>query len=70
MTTWRYTRTGVRFPPPPAIHVIVENGKVTLTGAVNNDLEKRVAGIRASGAGLSLGPVVNNISVDSPSKKS
>ena len=54
----------------PSIHVIVDNGKVTLTGAVNNELEKRVAGIRASAAGLSLGPVVNNISVDNPSKKS
>ncbi|MEO8371776.1 MAG: BON domain-containing protein [Candidatus Solibacter sp.] len=54
----------------PSIHVIVENGKVTLTGAVNNAMEKQVAGIRASGAGLSLGPVVNNISVDNPPKKS
>jgi len=54
----------------PSIHVIVENGKVTLTGAVNNDMEKQVAGIRASGAGMSLGPVVNNLSVDNPKKKS
>jgi hyperosmotically inducible periplasmic protein len=54
----------------PAIHVIVENGKVTLTGAVNNDMEKQVAGIRASGAGLSLGPVINKLQVDNPSKKS
>ncbi len=53
----------------PSIHVIVENGKVTLTGAVNNDMEKQVAGIRASGAGLSLGPVVNNINVENPKKK-
>ena len=54
----------------PSIHVIVENGKVTLTGAVNNDMEKQVAGIRASGAGMSLGAVVNNINVENPKKKS
>src|SRR6185436_693780 len=54
----------------PSIHVIVDNGKVTLTGSVNNDMEKQVAGIRASGAGLSLGPVVNNINVENPKKKS
>ena len=54
----------------PSIHVIVENGKVTLTGAVNNQMEKNIAGIRASGAGLSFGPVVNNLSVDNPPKKS
>lgn len=54
----------------PSIHVIVDNGHVTLTGAVNSDMEKQVAGIRASGAGMSLGPVVNNISVEHPSKKS
>jgi hyperosmotically inducible protein len=53
----------------PSIHVIVENGKVTLTGAVNNDMEKQVAGIRASSAGMSLGPVVNNINVENPKKK-
>ena len=54
----------------PSIHIIVENGKVTLTGAVNNNLEKQVAGMRASGAGLSFGPVVNNLTVDNPAKKS
>ena len=53
----------------PAIHVIVENGKVTLTGAVNNAMEKQFAGIRASAAGLSLGPVVNNLTVENPPKK-
>ena len=53
----------------PSIHVIVENGKVTLTGAVNNDMEKQIAGIRASAAGMSLGPIVNNINVENPKKK-
>jgi len=50
----------------PSIHIIVDNGKVTLTGAVNNNMEKQIAGIRASGAGLSFGPVVNNLTVDNP----
>src|SRR5271157_3335790 len=36
----------------PAIHIIVDNGHVTLTGAVNNTVDKQVAGMRASGAGL------------------
>src|SRR5664279_149453 len=53
----------------PAIHIIVDNGKVTLTGAVNNALEKQVAGMRASAAGLSFGPVVNNLTVENPPAK-
>jgi hyperosmotically inducible protein len=53
----------------PAIHIIVDNGKVTLTGTVNNNLEKQVAGMRASTAGLSFGPVVNNLTVDNPPAK-
>lgn len=52
----------------PSIHIIVDNGRVTLTGAVNSASEKQIAGIRASGAGLSFGPVVNNLSVDQPAK--
>ena len=52
----------------PAIHIIVDNGHVTLTGLVSSDAEKQVAGMRASGAGLSFGPVVNNLSVDHPAK--
>lgn len=54
----------------PAIHIIVENGRVTLTGAVNSAMEKQIAGMRASTAGLSFGPVVNNLNVDNPPKKS
>jgi hyperosmotically inducible protein len=56
--------------PVPAIHIIVDNGHVTLTGVVANDFEKNLAGVRASGAGLSFGPVVNNLQVEHPSKKS
>ena len=53
----------------PAIHIIVDNGHVTLTGAVNNTVDKQAAGIRASGAGLSFGPVINNLTVDNPPAK-
>jgi hyperosmotically inducible periplasmic protein len=54
----------------PSIHIIVDNGHVTLTGAVNSDMEKQIAGMRASGAGLGFGAVVNKITVDNPHKKS
>ena len=53
----------------PSIHIIVDNGHVTLTGAVNSDMDKQVAGMRASGAGLSFGAVENNLTVDNPAKK-
>jgi hyperosmotically inducible protein len=55
----------------PPIHIIVENGHVTLDGVVNSNLEKQVAGMRASAAGLSFGPVTNNLRVENqPGKKS
>jgi hyperosmotically inducible protein len=54
----------------PPIHIIVDNGHVTLEGVVNNEMEKNVAGIRANGAGLSFGKVVNNLRVENPSHKS
>src|SRR5882672_390195 len=46
--------------PVPPIHIIVDNGHVTLEGVVNNEMEKNVAGIRAGQAGLSFGQVTNN----------
>ena len=52
----------------PSIHIIVDNGHVTLTGVVDTQADKDVAGIRASGAGLSFGPVVNNLQV-APQKR-
>jgi hyperosmotically inducible protein len=61
------TRYAIQAVPP--IHIIVDNGHVTLTGVVNNDMEKNVAGIRASGAGLSFGPVTNNLQVEHPAPK-
>ncbi len=51
------------------IHIIVENGHVKLTGVVNNELEKNVAGLRANGAGLSFGAVTNELRVENPSRK-
>jgi hyperosmotically inducible periplasmic protein len=62
------SRYGIQAVPP--IHIIVDNGHVTLEGVVNNDMEKNVAGIRANGAGLSFGSVVNNLRVENPSHKS
>ena len=53
----------------PPIHIIVDNGRVTLTGVVNNTMEKEIAGIRASGAGLSFGPVTNNLQVENPAAR-
>jgi hyperosmotically inducible protein len=53
----------------PSIHIIVDNGHVTLTGEVMNDMDKQIAGMRASSAGLSFGPVQNNLMVENPGKK-
>ncbi len=52
----------------PSIHIIVDNGHVTLSGVVDNEADKNVAALRASGAGLSFGPVVNNLQVVPPSR--
>ena len=62
------SRYGIQAVPP--IHIIVDNGHVTLEGVVNNEMEKNVAGIRANGAGLSFGKVVNNLHVENRSNKS
>ena len=53
----------------PAIHIIVENGHVTLTGMVNSDTEKQIAGMRAASS-LSFGPITNNLVVEHPARKS
>ncbi len=62
--------TSYAMEPVPAIHIIVDNGHVTLKGVVATDFEKNLAGIRASSAGLSFGPIVNNLQVEHPAKKS
>ena len=61
------SRYGIQAVPP--IQIIVDNGHVTLEGVVNNEMEKNVAGIRASGAGLSFGQVTNNLRVENPKSK-
>jgi osmotically-inducible protein OsmY len=56
--------------PLKPIHIIVENGHVTLTGIVATDFDKQIAGTRAASAGMSFGPIVNKLQVENPSKKS
>ncbi|HEX3746761.1 MAG TPA: BON domain-containing protein [Bryobacteraceae bacterium] len=51
------------------IHIIVENGHVTLDGMVATSYDKQIAGLRADRA-MSFGKVVNNLQVENPSKKS
>lgn len=60
------SRYGIQAVPP--IHIIVDNGHVTLEGVVNSPMEKNVAGIRAN-QGLSFGQVTNNLQVENPGKK-
>jgi hyperosmotically inducible periplasmic protein len=52
----------------PSIHIIVDNGHVTLTGFVATESDKDLAGLRANGAGLNFG-VTNNLQVEHSSKK-
>ena len=59
------SRYGIQ--PVPPIHIIVNNGHVTLEGVVSTDMEKNEAGIRANGAGLSFGMVTNHLRVENPS---
>jgi osmotically-inducible protein OsmY len=55
---------------PPPIHIIVANGHVTLAGAVESELQKTVAGMRATTVPMTFGPVVNNLEVANlPAKK-
>lgn len=62
------SRYGIQAVPP--IHIIVDNGHVTLEGVVNTTMEKNIAGLRASHAGLSFGQVTNNLRVENPNTKS
>ena len=55
--------------PQPSIHIVVDGGHVTLSGVVDTDQDKQMAGIRANGAGLSFGLVVNNMEVEHPAAK-
>ena len=53
----------------PSIHIIVDNGHVTLDGVVATEMDKEIASVRASSTGLSFGPVVNNLQVEHPAPK-
>ncbi len=46
----------------PSIHIIVSNGHVTLTGVVNTQADKNIAGIRANGV-PGVFSVTNNLQV-------
>jgi hyperosmotically inducible periplasmic protein len=50
----------------PPIHIIVENGNVTLEGMVGSELEKNVAGAQANGVS-GVFSVKNNLRVESKS---
>jgi hyperosmotically inducible protein len=52
----------------PPIHIIVDSGRVTLEGVVNTQMEKEIAGIRASSS-MSFGTVTNNLRVEQPAPK-
>jgi len=47
----------------PPIHIIVENGNVTLEGAVANEAQKMVAGMQANGVS-GVFSVTNNLRID------
>ena len=57
-----------RMESVPPIHIIVDNGRVTLTGVVNTEMEKEIAGIRANSS-MSFGTVTNNLRVEQPVKQ-
>ena len=54
-------RYGIRSVPP--IHILVNNGAVTLEGIVNRKMEKDIAGILANGI-FGVFSVTNNLRID------
>ena len=50
------------FQAYPSIHIIVDNGHVTLTGVVDNAMDKQIAGMRANGV-PNVFSVTNNLQV-------
>jgi hyperosmotically inducible protein len=52
----------------PPIHIIVNNGHVTLEGAVARQMDKQIAGMQANGVHGAFS-VTNNLTVDEPEKK-
>ena len=63
----RFGRYANRSLPP--IHIIVENGKIILEGAVANPLERQLAESLVRTRGLSFG-VVNHLTVDTETQSS
>jgi hyperosmotically inducible protein len=59
--------SGYALQPVPPIHIIVNNGHVTLEGVVRTPMEKQIAGMRAN-AGLSFGLATNNLKVEEPAQ--
>ena len=63
--------TRYAFQPLKPIHILVENGRVTLAGVVSSEFDKQIAVMRASTTGLSFGPVTNHLQVvPEPASKS
>ncbi len=62
----RFVRYANRSNPP--IHIIVENGRITLEGAVGTELEKNLAGSIVRSGTLSF-DVANNLKVDSANQE-
>lgn len=52
----------------PSIHILVNNGHVTLAGAVNSQSDKDAAALSARAFGLKFGSIVNNLQVVAPSR--
>jgi hyperosmotically inducible protein len=52
----------------PPIHIIVNNGKVTLEGVVATEADKNLAGVKANGVG-GVFSVTNNLRVENQGRK-
>jgi hyperosmotically inducible protein len=59
-----------RYEQQQPVRIIVSDGHVALQGVVQSQLEKNIAGMQATAAGLRNGPVVNNLQVVPAGQKS
>jgi hyperosmotically inducible protein len=60
------TLSGYALGPNPSIHIIVDNGRVTLKGMVVNAMDKQLAGIAANGV-FGVFSVENDLQIESKS---
>jgi hyperosmotically inducible protein len=60
------TLSGYALGTNPSIHIIVDNGKVTLKGVVANAMDKQLAGIAANGV-FGVFSVENDLQIESKS---